>query len=144
MSCIIDCDTETDDPAASRPVSSESSARPSMPPGLSSSAAPPSQAHPGPSLANTSFGPIHPRRVALLPSPPVAAAVAASASADYHSRGRGRGYWRGRGGRGRGRGGYGGYRGAGRGSGRGTGRGGRGAWGRPTPYPTSVVCLQTL
>ena len=64
MSCIIDFDTETDDPAASRPVSFESFADPSV---LSSNDAsmsvPPSEAPP--SLPNTSFGPIHPRRVAL-------------------------------------------------------------------------------
>ena len=82
-----------------------------MPPGLSSSGAsmsvPTSEA--SSSLANTSFGPIHPHRMALLPSPPIAAAVAASASAgrDYYSRGRGRGYWRGRGGWGHGGGRYG-------------------------------------
>ena len=42
---------------------------------------------------------------------------------------------------------YGGHRGAshrGRGRGRGTGRDGHSVWGWPAPYPTSVVCLQTL
>ena len=65
-----------------------------MPPGVSLSGAsmsvPTSEA--SPSVANSSFGPIRPRHVALLPSPPTAAPVAASASAgpgmlDYYSRG---------------------------------------------------------
>ena len=43
------------------------------------------------------------------------------------------------GGRAHGGGEYGGYHGTGRGPG--TGRGGCSVWGRPTPHPTSVVCL---
>ena len=123
---IIDCDTETDDPAASRPVFSKSSAGRGVPPGGASMSVPTSEGPP--SVANSSFGPFRPRRVLLLHSPPIAAAVAASASAgpgmpDYYSRGLGRG----RGGWGRGGGGYGGHHGAGHrghGGGRSTGRGG--------------------
>ena len=95
--------------------------------------------------------------MALLPSPPTAAAVAASASTagpgmlDWsinYSRGRGKGYWRGRGGQGRGGGGeYGGHHGAnhrGCGVSRSTERGGHSVWGRPAPYPTSVMFTDTV
>ena len=147
----IDHDTETDDEGtrpASRPVSS-SDVGDSVPPGVSSNGAPMTSEAPAAIAIPSSSGPMHPH-LALLPAPPTVA-VAASAgtgelgwSTSYsRRRGRGRAYWRGRGGWSRGGGRYRGHCGA-SGSYQGRGRGhGWNLWGRPAPYPTSVVCIQT-
>ena len=146
-------DTDTGDEGArpaSRPISS-SDVGDDVPPGVSSSGAPMTIEAPAAIAIPSSSGPMRPR-LALLPAPPTVAVAASAGTGELgwstsYSRGRGRGrgrgraYWRGRGGWSRGGGSYGGDRGSNRGP-RGRGRGrGWSLWGRPAPYPTSVVCI---